>query len=77
MAHKQLYRQCKLVKGNVNQVTWLPTQFAKVGKKVMLLQQDDTWDMGWEVTEAYEGTRSVEEMESQRDAQKRWESCLK
>lgn len=76
MSHKQLYRQCKLVKGNVNQVTWLPTQFAKEGKKLSL-QADGEWDDGWIVDEAYEGTRSVEDVEAQRDALKRWQEVIK
>lgn len=76
MSHKQLYRQCKLVKGNVNQVTWLPTQFAKVGKNLSLLE-DEQWNDGWKVVEAYEGTRSLEDVDAQRDALKRWQEVIK
>jgi len=36
------YTQCKLRKGSLNQVTWIPSKFAKVGK-VLRLKNDDGW----------------------------------
>lgn len=45
-------RQCCLEKeyksGTINQVSWIPEQFAKIGKTLKLLNRD-TWEDGWKV----------------------------
>lgn len=42
MGNKQLYRQCKMEKqtdnGKLVHTAWIPSQFAKVGKNISLLQ---------------------------------------
>ncbi len=49
---EQLYTQCKLSKNNIIQITWLPSEFAVVGRIVKLKETGD-WDDGWKVDEAY------------------------
>jgi hypothetical protein len=44
----QYYRQCVLVKGKSQQVSWIPEQFAVVDEHVMLRGDD-----GWLVTQVY------------------------
>lgn len=52
MAKTVYYRQCRLVKptptGAFVQVSWIPDQFAEVGR-VLKLRSDGVWDDGWEV----------------------------
>jgi hypothetical protein len=57
-----VYNQCKLQKGNTFQVSWLPKEFAVVGRYVKL-KEDGKWDNGWQVNEAYlTASRSQEEV---------------
>jgi len=76
MSNKQIYRQCKLVKENTYDIAWIPSQFAKVGKNLSL-KINEEWQEGWKVVEVYSGSRTHDEMDLQRDAQKRWESVIK
>lgn len=76
MSNKQIYCQCKLVKDNSVDVAWIPSQFAKVGKNLSL-KINEEWQDGWQVAEAYSATRTVDEMDAQRDALKRWGSVIK
>jgi hypothetical protein len=46
------YNQCKLVKENTHQVTWLPEKYAVVGESVKLKQKDGSWSDGWLVVSA-------------------------
>lgn len=60
------YTQCRLKKkteaGSMHQMSWIPTEFAKVGKVIKLRDEDtDVWDDGWVVEAAY-STRSWEEV---------------
>jgi hypothetical protein len=52
MARNVFYRQCRLVKrtqtGELQQMSWIPDQFAVVGK-VLKLRADGVWDNGWVV----------------------------
>ena len=45
MAKKTYYKQCKVIKkvgdGHLNQVTWLPEQYAIKGKVLKLRNDDD------------------------------------
>jgi len=81
MAHKQLYRQCVMEKqienGKRIHTAWIPTQFAKVGKKIGLKLEDESWDEGWTVTLAGSQPKEMEFLDQQRDAHKRWDSVLK
>lgn len=47
------YRQCKLVNAQENKQTmsWIPAEFAKVGER-LLLKDNDAWEGGWVVETA-------------------------
>jgi hypothetical protein len=53
MARHVFYRQCRLAKrtatGELQQVSWIPDQFAVVGKALKLRTDVDSWDDGWVV----------------------------
>lgn len=53
MNKKIYYRQCFLQKNNTYQMSWIPEKFAVKGKIIRLRKEDDTWDDGWVVKEAY------------------------
>jgi hypothetical protein len=66
MSREVNYTQCRLKKktpeGSMNQMSWIPSEFAKVGKVLKLREEDtDQWDDGWIVEAAY-STRSWEEV---------------
>ena len=48
---KPLMRQCKLIKDTMYMTTWLPIQFAKVGKILKLKESNGEWSDGWVVDE--------------------------
>lgn len=58
-----LYKHCTLQKGNVVQVSWIPSEFAKIGEVLKTKQPDGSWDDGWVVK-----TVGVEEDEAFLDA---------
>lgn len=58
------YRQCELRKKNSIQITWIPEEFAKKGKYIKLLQDNNTWDDGWQVTEV--GVREEDKIVAER-----------
>lgn len=47
------YKQCKLEKkvgvSTHTQVSFIPKEFAVLGRVIKLKQDDDTWDDGWKV----------------------------
>lgn len=47
------YIQCKIVKGNTKQISWIPKKFAVVGKGLKLKDEYDNWSYGWVVKEAF------------------------
>jgi len=51
MSKKNYYRQCRLRKESyLDQVSWIPEQFAVVNKIVKLRNEGEAWDDGWKVT---------------------------
>lgn len=56
-------RQCvlerKIENGTINQISWIPEQFAKVGRFLKLLEKD-VWENGWQVV-SVGGRQSREE----------------
>lgn len=51
----EVYTQCKLVKGNVIQVAFIPSHFAKVNEPIKIKNTETgEWDSGWVVTEVYQ-----------------------
>jgi len=55
------YTQCELVKQNVFQVAWIPTQFAVVGK-IIKIKENGRWNDGWKVKHIF-GIRFFEDVE--------------
>lgn len=57
MAKNTNYRQCRLSKktqnGEMIQTSWIPDQFAKLGK-VIKIRQSDVWSNGWIVKQVSE-----------------------
>ena len=51
MKRNELYRQCRLVKkvreGEAFQMSYIPAEFASVGRVVKLREEDGAWDDGW------------------------------
>lgn len=51
MKRNELYRQCRLVKkirgGEAIQTSYLPAEFARVGRVVKVREPDGAWDDGW------------------------------
>lgn len=74
------YRQCMLVKtvasGLLKDVAYIPLENAKVGNVLAIERDDGSLDDGWRVTAVY-GVKESDELDSQRKAQKRWESVVK
>jgi hypothetical protein len=46
-----LYKQCRLRKGNLYLMSWIPSTLAVVGKTVGL-KENGVWDSGWVVESA-------------------------
>ncbi len=75
MSKADLYRQVALLRENAVDVAWVPIALAKVGKILRVRVGDNDWQDGWLVTAIYEA-RSVDELQIQRWAQKRWADVL-
>ena len=41
-----MYTQCTLVKDNIQQTVWIPSELAKVGK-CLKIKKNNVWDEGW------------------------------
>lgn len=80
MSNKQIYKQCILERPSKNgkyvDQAWIPASFAKIGRNLSVKNSEDEWIDGWVVT-FVGGSRNFDELNLQRDAQKRWESVLK
>ncbi len=70
----QRHTQCKLQKGEVFQVAWIPSKHARLGNYVKLRIRGEEWDDGWLVIEAKlsketeEVMQRAEDYKRQRDA---------
>ncbi len=51
MAKDIYYRQCKMQKKNMFQTSYIPEEFAKLGKFLKLRDSEGEWDDGWKVIE--------------------------
>jgi len=56
------YKQCKLVKDETTQISWIPKKFAVKGR-ILILKKDP----GWLVTEVY-NEQTAKELEEQNKA---------
>ena len=60
MTKNSTHTQCHLRRGNVTQVSWIPTDHAVIGKYVKLKEtklndrgiKEDVWEDGWQVVTA-------------------------
>lgn len=53
----QVYKQCKLKKGNLHTTTYLPIEFAIKGRVVKIRPDAQSeWQDGWKVDVVYNGT---------------------
>lgn len=62
--------------GLLKDVAYIPLENAKVGNVLAIERDDGSLDDGWRVMEVY-GIKESDELDSQRKAQKRWESVVK
>jgi hypothetical protein len=51
MSKKAFYRQCRLQRGNSETVSWIPSEFAKIGW-VLSLKNNEDWTHDWKVLSA-------------------------
>jgi len=74
MEKTDYHRQCRLsrqIQGKMEiLVTWLPEEFARVGKVLELEMSSEKWENGWAVCEVYERKKSKEVAERERDYKK-------
>ena len=68
------YKQCRLKKGNTQQVSWIPSKFAKLNK-VLKLKTADGWDDGWMVESAGSFERTEAEALARRDDYRNQRAC--
>jgi hypothetical protein len=61
--------------GKLIHVAWIPTQYAKKDK-VISIKMNEGWDDGWKVIEVGASKVDGDVLNTQRDAQKRWEKVL-
>jgi hypothetical protein len=57
------YTQCELVKQNIFQVAWIPSQFAVVGK-TLKIKENGIWEDDWKVTHVF-GVKLFKKVEEQ------------
>lgn len=51
---KPKHTQCLLQRGNEKQISWIPSEYAKLGHFIKLKSRgEDEWDDGWEVKETF------------------------
>lgn len=76
---KEIYKQCRLGRstedGSQSYMAYIPVKFAKVGKWLLIGEKDGEKEE-WQVLETF-STKTIEELDRQRDAEKRWKSVLK
>ena len=73
---KTTYRQCEL-RGRTGEwfVSWIPSEFAVVGKVVRVRMPNDEWRDGLAVVEVH-GCKDVKELDDDRKTLKRFEEVL-
>jgi hypothetical protein len=76
MKRNELYRQCRMVKrlrdGEAIETSYLPAEFAKVGRIVKVREEDGAWDDGW-VIRSVGGTLTEEQLADLERAHRRFE----
>jgi hypothetical protein len=76
MKRNELYRQCRLVKkirdGESIQTSYIPAEFARVGRVVKVREEDGAWDDGW-VIRLVGGSITAEQLTELERAHRRFE----
>ena len=76
MRRNELYRQCRLVKkirgGETIQTSYLPAEFARVGRIVKVRDTDGAWDDGW-VIRVVGGSLTEDQLTALERAHRRFE----
>lgn len=72
MSKQTTHTQCRLHKNlgkvAIEQVSWIESKYAKVGRQVKLKQSNGgNWDYGWVVTEVYTERPTQEVMDRKND----------
>ena len=68
------HRQCRLSRQNKGKMetitTWLPEEFAKIGKVLELETSGGEWENGWAICEVFSRKKTKEVAERERDYKK-------
>jgi hypothetical protein len=74
MSKAAYYRQCRLRRGNEETTSYIPEEFAVVGKVLRLRDDSGKWESGWVVdfvtwrlTEAQVNSRSREHLKTRKN----------
>lgn len=88
---KELYKQCKLTRpgpngGEITYIAYIPAKFARKGRNILIemgtvsngcmVDTSNTYYVEWKVTETY-STKTTDQLDEQRKAQKRWNEVIK
>jgi len=64
-SENKMYCQCllkrKLENCSIIDVSWIPVEYAVIGKVLKLLKEDNSWENGWVVIKVY-GMRNEEDI---------------
>ena len=66
MSKIKTYQQCKLRKGNLRMISWLPVRYAKVNK-ILKIKKEGVWQDGWIVLDKYWEEITEEKLKLVRD----------
>lgn len=56
----EMHVQCKLRRGTLTTVSWIPSRYAKKGTYLKLKDDDGVWENGWEVIETWGKEKSTD-----------------
>lgn len=60
MTDNDIFTQCRLQRGKSEQIVWIPSCYARVGKPLKLRLPNGNWENGWIVEAAYgKATKAV------------------
>ena len=63
------YTQCHIQKNNKNDVAWIPSKFAVIGK-IIKIKFDGLWNNGWKVINTYSSNSEDHVLEHEMDYRK-------
>lgn len=71
----QNYKQCLLTNNGYQDISWIPSQFAREGK-ILSIKIDNEWVNGWLVEEVYPSICTREDIDNIRSQNKRFKFVL-